>query len=113
MGFQVYTIILNGESIPLDATSVWPFSNGVNLFFRGGLDPTKQYTIALKNWNENYPTCDQLYYLPSSQHLLACCANLDGLILLGDGGGSAPPPPPPGPSSTYVQLVSSFPVPVC
>lgn len=94
MGLQVFSIDLNEEHIPLDATSVWPDPSGVVLFARGGLDPGTKYTITLRNFNENYPRCDSLYYLPPSQHVLACCANLDGLVLLGDGQGTPPSLPP-------------------
>ncbi|KZV82412.1 hypothetical protein EXIGLDRAFT_843763 [Exidia glandulosa HHB12029] len=84
VGLQPYTIELNDEVIPLDATSVVQYAQSVNLFFRGGLDPSKQYTISLRNWNENYPYCNRLYYLPPTQPLMACCANLDGLVLLSE-----------------------------
>ncbi|EJD48364.1 hypothetical protein AURDEDRAFT_162326 [Auricularia subglabra TFB-10046 SS5] len=96
MGLEVFSIDFDGDHFPMDATSVWPDTSGVVMFARGGLDPKKQYTIKLNNFNENYPTCDKLYYLPPSQHLLACCVNLDGLVLLGDGDGtftSVPEPP--------------------
>lgn len=99
-GLEVFTIDFDGKHFPMDATSAWPDTSSVVMFMRGGLDPNKTYNIKLSNYNENYKTCDQLYYLPPSQHLLGCCVNLDGLVLLGDGGGSVPAPPRPDPPPT-------------
>lgn len=105
MGLEVFSVEFDGTTFPMDATSVWPDTSGVVLFARGGLDPKKQYTITLKNYNDHYQTCDRLYYLPPSQHLLACCVNLDGLVLLGDGNGtvSSQPKPPASPSGNAPQ----------
>lgn len=82
MNIQVYSVDFDGETTALDATSVWPDPRAGVLFFRGGLNPLKQYTITLRNFNANFPQSNSRYYLPSNQHLTGFCASLDGIVLL-------------------------------
>ncbi|EJT96807.1 hypothetical protein DACRYDRAFT_119868 [Dacryopinax primogenitus] len=53
-----YTIVLDGQSYQFNGSDLWRQSQQV-LFFKGGLDASKQYTITLINYDQSAPDAQQ------------------------------------------------------
>jgi len=68
-----YSITLDGATTKLDATGSWDDGSTV-IFAQGGLDPKKQYTLEVVNYNEDDPNC--------KEENGACCVSVDELLLL-------------------------------
>ncbi|KZT52055.1 hypothetical protein CALCODRAFT_512302 [Calocera cornea HHB12733] len=82
-----YTIQLDEMIWVYNASDLWRESQQV-LFFQAGLDPTKDYTIVLMNYDSNAPNASQPYSgVP--------CTTIDALVLI-----KAEPPSTPSGSST-------------
>ncbi|KZT52053.1 hypothetical protein CALCODRAFT_520968 [Calocera cornea HHB12733] len=68
-----YTVQLNDITGVYNASDLWRESQQV-LFFQGGLDPSKEYTILLMNYDANAPNASQPYSGTP-------CATVDALVL--------------------------------
>jgi hypothetical protein len=78
-----YSVILDGITTKLDATGSWNDGSTV-IFAQGGLDPKKQYTLEVVNYNEDDPDCKKANN--------ACCVSVDELLLLHVSGDTAAAP---------------------
>ncbi|KZP01255.1 hypothetical protein CALVIDRAFT_594754 [Calocera viscosa TUFC12733] len=70
-----YTVQLDNQSYVLNGSDLWREPQQI-LFLKGGLDPTKEYTFTLINYDASAPTAQQPIgadYYP--------CATLDALVL--------------------------------
>ncbi|KZV82416.1 hypothetical protein EXIGLDRAFT_843766 [Exidia glandulosa HHB12029] len=72
---HAFSILLDGETHNVDATSLWLDGTAV-LLAKGNLDPTATHTITIVNYNSDDPNCTKEH--PN----VFCCVGFDSLVLL-------------------------------
>ncbi|KZV82411.1 hypothetical protein EXIGLDRAFT_345931 [Exidia glandulosa HHB12029] len=69
---HAFSVTLDDKTTNMDASSSWEDGQAV-FFMKGGLDPTAQHTITLRDFNSDVPDCNRGR---------VCCVALDAITLL-------------------------------
>jgi hypothetical protein len=72
-----YSVALGSDVTNMDSTTSWLEGSNV-LYARGGLDPTRSYTITLIDQNTDLLNC-------TGKYNALCCIALDSITLLRPG----------------------------
>ena len=70
------------------STTGWMVGQAV-MWAHGNLDPSRTYTVTLRNFSEDNDKCEGYQVVPEGQKGRQCCSSLDGLQLFS--GEAAPP----------------------